>query len=481
MENIEDKKIITKETIIKEFELFSHDDSFGIECIFSQKGRDDVFKILGNISQRPIRYTQLNQIFVLSGLPGFSKGFFEYYWMNTPEEHPYVTTQFNNLFNNKYSKLDSISELNHLKWGLYRIYVDGLLFFGDINRGYGNLCRKNKTEISEFFKSKRFDTNEMTKRPAHIDYERIDQEDRYLISEMVAATYSTNEESSESIYSVLKENYHKLKLEKPRKKKFKIKELLDYSSKNKQLSFELSTEEIMEDEIKNDTDIDKKIRSIADRFKLAREKALKNTHYYLSLVNDMDVYVATSMRNKKDFISMAQNVERIFKRADISELKLNYFDPTISASTCTEDKGILECLMVKCAKALIYTAGDKESYGKDAEAAMSLSSGKPVIFFCPERDTFYRNNHPLTKLVDFTTGIANGAMITNNTSTISDLLQALFTNNMQYKLEQGTGNQKGFFRLKEKTTDSTIRIQTNDKLLVNTFWNFYTNINNPLK
>jgi hypothetical protein len=51
----------------------------------------------------------------------------------------------------------------------------------------------------------------------------------------------------------------------------------------------------------------------------------------------------------------------------------------VSAAEGHEDKGLIECLMVKCAKALVYCAGDRESYGKDAEAAIALSLGKPII------------------------------------------------------------------------------------------------------
>lgn len=64
--------------------------------------------------------------------------------------------------------------------------------------------------------------------------------------------------------------------------------------------------------------------------------------------------------------------------------------------------------MVKCAKLLVYVAGEREGYGKDAEAAMALSQGKPVIFFCDAatRSRFYRDVHPLSRLIDFKTGVA---------------------------------------------------------------------------
>jgi hypothetical protein len=42
---------------------------------------------------------------------------------------------------------------------------------------------------------------------------------------------------------------------------------------------------------------------------------------------------------------------------------------------------------------------DKESYGKDAEAAMALSLGKPVIFLCDAQTKleFFREVHPLSR------------------------------------------------------------------------------------
>jgi hypothetical protein len=82
---------------------------------------------------------------------------------------------------------------------------------------------------------------------------------------------------------------------------------------------------------------------------------------------------------------MAETCETIFSDHKLKELNLRYFDPTLSAAGGHEDKGLIECLMVKCAKALVYCAGEKESYGKDAEAAMALSLGKPVIFYCDQK------------------------------------------------------------------------------------------------
>ena len=84
--------------------------------------------------------------------------------------------------------------------------------------------------------------------------------------------------------------------------------------------------------------------------------------------------------------------------------------------------------MVKCAKVLVYCAGEKESYGKDAEAAMALSLGKPVIFYCDQeqRRRFYRDVHPLSRLIEFETGVVVGAMVTDKLDEVSELINRIF-------------------------------------------------------
>ena len=173
-----------------------------------------------------------------------------------------------------------------------------------------------------------------------------------------------------------------------------------------------------------------------------------------------------------DFREMATKTETIFSDSRLEELELRYFDPTLSAANSHEDKGLIECLMVKCARVLVYCAGEKESYGKDAEAAMALSLGKPVIFLCNEekRGRFYKEVHPLSRLIHFDTGVAVGAIVTSSLDDVCELLYRIFENKMEYVLDQP---KKGYLQVKEKLTDSIVRLQTNDVLLSETFWNHY--------
>jgi hypothetical protein len=110
----------------------------------------------------------------------------------------------------------------------------------------------------------------------------------------------------------------------------------------------------------------------------------------------------------------------------------------MSAAQGHEDKGLIECLMVKCAKVLLYCAGARDSFGKDVEAAMALSLGKPVIFFCEEsaRGEFFKTVHPLSRLIDFQTGVVVGVMAASKIEDVVLLISRIFNNKMAYEIEQ---------------------------------------------
>ena len=241
-----------------------------------------------------------------------------------------------------------------------------------------------------------------------------------------------------------------------------------------QPQLQLSADDFMEEVLEDADSLLEKIRRVAQDFTRARRAALSNTAMYLSMVGDLDVYIATSMRNRADFRDMADFCDTVFSNDQLQVLKLRYFDPTLSAVEHHEDKGIIECLMVKCAKALILNAGSRDSYGKDAEAAMALSLGKPVIIYADEdfRSSFFRDVHLLSRLINFETGVAVGAMVATSTDQVIELLHRIFTNTLEYELVQSRSNYRV---LKEKITQSVVRLQTSDLLLRETFWNHYHN------
>lgn len=444
--------------------------AFGFQSWLARNDRQDVFKRLSDLSQQPLPLTQFNQLLHLCHEAGVSEAFFEYYWLTVPR-HPYDVSAIEG-FDNQWLGKAEIQSLEHLRWGVYRLYVDALLFFGDVRAAYRALRGMTASQLSTFFEKKRFDTDYLKRRGPGLKLNLIAKDNRYLISEMACKSYAIEESNESALQRCLVDAYDKHKTGGGGKVTVrKLFELTKSSQDGRQGEFLFSADDILDEEIESRTDLQQKYDRVAAAFNNARKAALANTDYFLSMVNELDVYVATSMRDRDDFRKMADFCEQVFRDGSLKGLNLRFFDPTVSAADGHEDKGLIECLMVKCAKVLVYCAGKKDSFGKDAEAAMALSLGKPVIFYCDEeqRGRFFSQVHPLSRLIQFETGVAVGALVTSSQPQVIDLLSRIFENRMEYTLQSKAGG----LRLTEKLTGSVVRLQTNDKLLRETFWNYY--------
>jgi len=119
------------------------------------------------------------------------------------------------------------------------------------------------------------------------------------------------------------------------------------------------------------------------RLKDVRKIGLDNLHVYLCS-DEMDVYVATSMRDIEDFYFVGTVTKRLFSKPELADLKLRYFDPTQSFCEDRIEKGLVESLMLRRAKCTVYCAQTTETLGKDSELAVTLAQGKPVIVYVPQ-------------------------------------------------------------------------------------------------
>lgn len=451
--------------------------SFGRSSRFreSEVARDLIDRLL-KIPTEPLTLTHLNQFLHLTNEAGVSKGFFGYYFLSAPSTHPYPVDRV--FASGPGLNQNVVSSLEQLRWGLHRFFLDGLLYFVDLRTAYQELRRKSYNELEGFFASKRLDSAGMQARGEVLPFHFIPADDRYLISEMACKAYSPiGEGASLLVEDMLLEAYRRQGGGRVRiSDLFASESHLAKSDPQAQMMLQFATEEFADDTVNAEDEIRQKITTVGKRFVKAREMALANTGLYLSIVNELDVYVATSMRRRSDFREMGRDCELIFNHDGLRRFRLRYFDPTQSAAEGHEDKGIIECLMVKCAKALVYFAGDTDSFGKDAEVTMALSLGKPVIILCPathrgeQRMRFFRDVHPLSRMIDMNTGIAVGAMITNDPLVVAQLLERVLDNRMEYDLDQ---NGDGYFRLRERLTRSVVRLQTNSSMLRESFENYY--------
>ncbi len=456
--------------------LFSFGREPGIGMWLAEPMHEIVRERLESLQGSPLSKVQLNQLLVVSKAASISDGFFAYYWRTAPD-HTYDVTALDGFDQRWINTNDQvIASLEHLRWGLYRLYIDGLLYFGNVSAAFDALRSMDIDEITAFFGAKKFDTEAIAARGPALKLQPINRDDRHQISEMACKTFGEVPEDHAAALEMLNEAWAKHEADGGGNIAFRslLEKYVANSSNKDQLA--LSYDDVAGEAIDSRVSLKHYFDSTLEMFLRARENAIKNTEIYLSLVNDLDVYVATSMRSRQNFRDMATACERIFNDARLNSLHLRYFDPTMSAARGHEDKGLIECLMVKCAKVLVYCEGEKESYGKDAEAAMALSLGKPVIFYCDQgrKTDFFREVHPLARLIDFRSGVAVGAIVTADVSEVAELLKRIFTNRMEYRLDHHR-SRPGFLKLFEKLTESVVRLQTDDELITKTFWNNYHN------
>lgn len=126
------------------------------------------------------------------------------------------------------------------------------------------------------------------------------------------------------------------------------------------------------------------------------QKAEKNSGIYLTW-DYMDVYFATSMRERWEYGTLNRFVRDLFNQeheeCNLKDLNIRYFDPTQSYEKSRIDKGLIEGLMLKRAKCTIYSVQETDTFGKDSELASTLAQGKPVIAYVPEITNETFNKH----------------------------------------------------------------------------------------
>jgi hypothetical protein len=434
---------------------------------------------LDALKANSLSWARLNQCMHRCSEAGMSEGCFRYYFLDVPSTHPYPVDRVLSMEGYKPPVgLTEITSLQQARWGFRRFIYDAMLYWGNLRQAYRDLRLLSFEAIASLFAAKRVNQERIATRGKVVGPTPIAQDSRYLISEMACKTYEAKAPLRDTDHVRLAlDAFRALRAEgaevTPNLLRERAKVVAE--SKNQQQLFEL----MFEDAPKVLTTEEEVVALYAGQWKAfeqARAEALENTRIYLSLCNDLDVYVATSMRSRQDFREMASTCDEIFGAIRLNKYNIRYFDPTLSAAEHHEDKGIIECLMVKMAKVVLYFAQHKESLGKVSEYAMALTLGKPVIILCPddarghELYSFYRDSHPLTRLVEFKTGIVNGAMVTCKVDDVIKLLDRIVTNSMEYDLFRKDGADS-YYLLRERLTQTTVRVVTDNKLLTQAFWN----------
>ena len=227
--------------------------------------------------------------------------FFRYFWLDAPAEHPYPVTKLPD-YDASYNGATAIGSLQHLKWGLHRLLWTDFSISGTCP-AYRRLREMSRTQLASFFESKRFDSQQITNRGPALPLRDIPRDDRYLISEMACKSFGDRSETPGQLGQALRQAYlsHVERRGGPVTARQLISQELPESWKDHQQEFLFSADDVLDETFTTEKQIDDKLGRVVEKFFAARDAAMSNTRYYLSMVNDLDVYVATSMRNREQF------------------------------------------------------------------------------------------------------------------------------------------------------------------------------------
>jgi hypothetical protein len=197
-----------KTKLLSEFELFRGNGG-GIEGWFSDRIPDTVVEVLVNCEQRPISCEVLNQLLILSHEGGASRGFFDFYFIYDPHADGNIWYDPKTFpeFEGRFIGASELLSLNHLKWGLRRLYMDAILSFGNIRQAYRSLRTQDKAGIIARLKERAFNKKEMMGRGSGLPLQSIARDDRYLIAEIACKTYDSADASMPRLAEFMKEGY----------------------------------------------------------------------------------------------------------------------------------------------------------------------------------------------------------------------------------------------------------------------------------
>ena len=170
---------VTKQNVLKRFQLFQGGTG-GLDSWLRPETPDDVFDALAYLETHPLSRARLNQLLTLAHEAPISQPLFAYYWLSAPE-HPYDVRQVP-CYDELWLGSQNIQSIDQLYWGLYRFYVDALLYFGSIRTAYQRLRQLTESDLQSFFASHRIDGLEERGEALHLS--QIAKDNRYLISEM---------------------------------------------------------------------------------------------------------------------------------------------------------------------------------------------------------------------------------------------------------------------------------------------------------
>lgn len=411
-----------------------------------------------------------------------------------------------------------ISSIAQFKGGLDKFIIEALWHFGDLERAYENLSEMQG--INDYFNEHSFHVDELKERLPWNLIEQIDPADRGFLGYVSGQRPKQQEDLigfAELVIEELDANkalYDKLSsqeisekiLNKLSKVKPEIESKIEEFNKLKEIKdLDLFSSKELENTKAVLANFRQQIADTILKVEKLKEIGKKNQEHYLRNIESIDVYVATSMRNDIEYLDMYRFVTETFSDPQIVSLNLRYFDPTLCYCESRIDKGVIECLLVRSSKVTIYCAQEGDTFGKDSELAATMAQGKPVIVYVPvaresdpdiaaisdeaerqkklkaksdnldRRARTFKDFHPLGLQVGLYDGVARGVIVVRTPQECSSILFKILTNSLDVII---SFEQHGLV-LREKETQSVVRVMTGWGVLAHCFWNQFSKTQSP--
>lgn len=283
-------------------------------------------EFIGHFGNDGIRHRQFNELLLLLNQDIITEDFFNFFFGN------------------------EVKSIDDLKKGIIKFRGIALLCFGNIKFAFRKLSQMDGRQLDSILGYCMKKSEELVKECQNrskelVSIKKIDRDKTWYLGEITGAVVRDEIKESNKLISENKNSVSK-------------------------------PDKIFNDFIERLSLIDSQIHP-------NQEKGLNNTDVYLTW-DYMDVYFATSMRNKWEYEDTFDTISSLFEDERLSTLNLRYFDPTQSFCTNPRDKGLLESLMLKRTNCAIYLAQENDTMGKDSELAIMLAQGKPVIAYVPK-------------------------------------------------------------------------------------------------
>lgn len=294
-----------------------------------KKNETLLMDLIQNLKERELNYRQFNELLLLLDQDKVGRGFFNFFF-----------------------EKDGVS-FNELKGGITKFRGFAMLCFGNFRFAYKQLIQMDEKKLikklSPYCRKPDDLERKYHKRPKKmLDIQKIPRDQTWRLG--VISGKLANRDVGE------------LAKEKERLKKgesrFAEKEL---------------------------TGIEEELAKMGTQIQKAQAQAFRNTDIYLTW-DYMDIYVATSMRNKWEYEETFDFMKKVFNDTRLEQLNLRYFDPTQSKCHNSREKGLVEGLMLKTTSCTIYLAQESDTMGKDSELAATLAQSKPVIAYVPKHE-----------------------------------------------------------------------------------------------